>query len=105
MSTTHIDLGVTGMTCTSCSSRVERKLNKVEGVTATVNYATESASVEYDSTLTGPVDLIKVIQAQATTPTMPTRRLPIQILTRLPVPLRRPLQTSPGKKKPRILNA
>lgn len=62
MSTTHIDLGVTGMTCTSCSSRVERKLNKVEGVTATVNYATESASVEYDSTLTGPVDLIKVIQ-------------------------------------------
>ena len=62
MSTTHIDLGVTGMTCTSCSSRVERKLNKVEGVTATVNYATESASVEYDSTLTGPDDLIKVIQ-------------------------------------------
>lgn len=62
MSTTHIDLGVTGMTCTSCSSRVERKLNKVEGVSATVNYATESASVEYDSTLTGPDDLIKVIQ-------------------------------------------
>lgn len=62
MSTTHIDLGVTGMTCTSCSSRVERKLNKVDGVKATVNYATESASVEYDSTLTGPDDLIKVIQ-------------------------------------------
>ncbi|NMF33041.1 cadmium-translocating P-type ATPase [Corynebacterium ammoniagenes] len=62
MSTTHIDLGVTGMTCTSCSSRVERKLNKVEGVNATVNYATESASVEYDSSLTAPEDLIKVIQ-------------------------------------------
>src|SRR5699024_812048 len=54
--------GVTGMTCTSCSSRVERKLNKVEGVNATVNYATESASVEYDSSLTAPEDLIKVIQ-------------------------------------------
>ncbi|APT83621.1 heavy metal translocating P-type ATPase [Corynebacterium ammoniagenes] len=62
MSTTHIDLGVTGMTCTSCSSRVERNLNKVEGVNATVNYATESASVEYDSSLTAPEDLIKVIQ-------------------------------------------
>lgn len=62
MSTTHIDLGVTGMTCTSCSSRVERKLNKVEGVNATVNYATESASVEYDASLTAPEDLIKVIQ-------------------------------------------
>ena len=60
--TTHIDLGVTGMTCTSCSSRVERKLNKVDGVTATVNYATESASVDYDPALTAPDDLIKVIQ-------------------------------------------
>src|SRR5699024_8514426 len=62
MSTTHIDLGVTGMTCTSCSSRVERKLNKIDGVTATVNYATESASVEYDPTVTGPEELIKVVQ-------------------------------------------
>ena len=59
---THIDLGVTGMTCTSCSSRVERKLNKVDGVNATVNYATESASVSYDPSLTAPEDLIKVIQ-------------------------------------------
>ena len=39
----QVDLGVTGMTCTSCSSRVERKLNKVDGVEATVNFATESA--------------------------------------------------------------
>ncbi|EFG81617.1 copper-exporting ATPase [Corynebacterium ammoniagenes DSM 20306] len=41
---------------------MERNLNKVEGVNATVNYATESASVEYDSSLTAPEDLIKVIQ-------------------------------------------
>ena len=40
----HVDIGVTGMTCTSCSSRVERKLNKLDGVTATVNFATETAS-------------------------------------------------------------
>lgn len=44
----ELDLGVTGMTCTSCSARVERKLNKVDGVEAAVNYATESASVKYD---------------------------------------------------------
>ncbi|MEJ6550143.1 heavy metal translocating P-type ATPase [Corynebacterium sp. USCH3] len=43
-----LDLGVTGMTCTSCSNRVERKLNKLDGVEATVNFATESASVRYD---------------------------------------------------------
>ena len=43
-----VDLGVTGMTCTSCSGRVERKLNKVPGVNATVNFATETANVRYD---------------------------------------------------------
>ncbi|MCQ9677020.1 cation-translocating P-type ATPase [Corynebacterium sp. BF-R-2] len=58
----HLDLGVTGMTCTSCSSRVERKLNKVEGVEATVNFATESASVSYDPATTTPSDLIEVVE-------------------------------------------
>lgn len=62
MSTTHIDLGVTGMTCTSCSSRVERKLNKVEGVAATVNFATETASVTYDPALIDAAGLIAVIE-------------------------------------------
>ena len=46
----QVDLGVTGMTCTSCSARVERKLNKLDGVDATVNFATESASISYDPT-------------------------------------------------------
>lgn len=58
----HLDLGVTGMTCTSCSSRVERKLNKVDGVEATVNFATESASVSYDPDTTTPADLIEVVE-------------------------------------------
>lgn len=44
----QLDLGVTGMTCTSCSARIERKLNKLDGVDATVNFATESAKVDYD---------------------------------------------------------
>jgi Cu+-exporting ATPase len=43
---TAIKLDVGGMTCTSCAMRVEKKLNKLDGVTATVNYATERATVE-----------------------------------------------------------
>ncbi len=58
----RLDLGVTGMTCTSCSGRVERKLNKVEGVDATVNFATESASISYDPTKIDPDALIGVVR-------------------------------------------
>ncbi len=38
------DLAIGGMTCTSCAARIERRLNKLDGVAATVNYATERAS-------------------------------------------------------------
>ena len=58
----HVDLGVTGMTCTSCSSRVERKLNKLDGAEATVNFATESASVSYDPDKLSPADLIQTVE-------------------------------------------
>lgn len=64
----HLDLGVSGMTCTSCSSRVERKLNKVDGVEATVNFATESASIEYDPSTSTPTPSSRLCGAQATTP-------------------------------------
>lgn len=59
----HIDLGVTGMTCTSCSARVERKLNKLDGVNASVNFATESASVEYDPATVDEDKLIGTVRA------------------------------------------
>ena len=42
-----VDLAITGMTCASCAMRIEKKLNKLEGVTATVNYSTEKARVSY----------------------------------------------------------
>ncbi|QGU05951.1 heavy metal translocating P-type ATPase [Corynebacterium comes] len=58
----QVDLGVTGMTCTSCSSRVERKLNKLDGVEATVNFATESASVRYDPAKVDPDHLIETVK-------------------------------------------
>ena len=60
--TSHIELGVTGMTCTSCSSRVQRKLNKLDGVDAAVNYSTETATVEFDEASTTPEQLIDVVR-------------------------------------------
>lgn len=39
--TGHVELQIGGMTCASCAARIERKLNKLDGVTASVNYATE----------------------------------------------------------------
>ena len=56
-----VDLSVGGMTCASCVARVEKKLNKVAGVNASVNLATESAHVE----LSAPVDpqqLVAVVE-------------------------------------------
>ncbi|WP_156288488.1 heavy metal translocating P-type ATPase [Oceanobacillus salinisoli] len=45
----HTTLGVTGMTCAACSSRIEKVLNKMDGVEAQVNLTTEKANVDYDS--------------------------------------------------------
>ncbi|NMM88000.1 copper-translocating P-type ATPase [Rhodococcus sp. SRB_17] len=46
-----VELAITGMTCASCAARIEKKLNKIDGVTATVNYATEKAKVTYPDTV------------------------------------------------------
>ena len=56
-----IELAITGMTCASCANRIERKLNKLDGVTATVNYATEKAKVTYPDDLT-PEQLVTVVE-------------------------------------------
>ena len=58
----HLELGVTGMTCTSCSSRIERKINKVDGADAIVNYATETASIDYDPSKITEAELIDVVR-------------------------------------------
>ncbi|WLP88851.1 heavy metal translocating P-type ATPase [Gordonia sp. NB41Y] len=58
----RIDLDIEGMTCASCAGRIERKLNKLDGVSATVNFATERAQVDYPAELT-PTDLIDVIRS------------------------------------------
>lgn len=59
---TPIDLKVTGMTCASCAARIEKKLNRVPGVVATVNYATETAHVEAPDGV-GWDELVAVVEA------------------------------------------
>ena len=66
----ELELTIGGMTCASCANRIERKLNKVEGVTAAVNYATEKASVTYTGDLTAE-DLVAVVEATGYTATLP----------------------------------
>ncbi|MEQ8147792.1 heavy metal translocating P-type ATPase [Streptomyces sp. OP7] len=58
----EVELSIGGMTCASCAARIEKKLNRMEGVAATVNYATEKARVAYDDGVTVP-DLIATVEA------------------------------------------
>jgi Cu+-exporting ATPase len=60
--TTEVELAIGGMTCASCAARIEKKLNRMDGVTATVNYATEKARVTYAGNVTVP-DLIATVEA------------------------------------------
>jgi Cu+-exporting ATPase len=55
-------LALEGMTCASCAARIERTLNKVEGVEATVNYATETASVTFDPSVVAPDQLTAAVE-------------------------------------------
>jgi Cu+-exporting ATPase len=61
--TEHVELPITGMTCASCANRVERKLNRLDGVSATVNFATEKAAVDYDPAIAQPEDLLGAVEA------------------------------------------
>ena len=66
----RVELLIGGMTCASCANRVERKLNKLAGVRASVNYATEKASVEFDSGVTID-DLITTVEKAGYTAALP----------------------------------
>lgn len=56
-----IELAIGGMTCASCAARIEKKLNRMDGVEATVNYATEKATVRYADDI-APADLIATVE-------------------------------------------
>jgi Cu+-exporting ATPase len=59
----RVDLALEGMTCAACATRIERKLNKLGGVQASVNYATEQAAVSYDADRVALADLIGAVEA------------------------------------------
>ncbi|MTD15800.1 heavy metal translocating P-type ATPase [Nakamurella sp. YIM 132087] len=58
---TPVELDIQGMTCTSCAARIEKKLNRMDGVQATVNYATERATVTFDHITVPTEDLIATV--------------------------------------------
>jgi Cu+-exporting ATPase len=68
----HVELPIMGMTCASCANRIERKLNKLDGVSATVNYATETATVDYDPEVAQPDELLGAVQAAGYQVVLPT---------------------------------
>ncbi len=80
-----VELSVGGMTCASCAARVEKKLNKLAGVTATVNFATEKARVSFPDAVS-PDDLISVIERAGYRAALPA-----------PPPATAPPGTGPGQ--------
>jgi Cu+-exporting ATPase len=67
----HIELDIGGMTCASCAVRIEKKLNRLDGVVATVNYATEKATVTFPPTLS-PQALIATVEQTGYTAALPS---------------------------------
>ncbi|MFI9768889.1 heavy metal translocating P-type ATPase [Streptomyces sp. NPDC052415] len=68
--TSDTELTIGGMTCASCAARIEKKLNRMDGVTATVNYATEKAKVSYGGDVSVD-DLIATVEATGYTARLP----------------------------------
>ncbi|WP_435611866.1 heavy metal translocating P-type ATPase [Streptomyces sp. bgisy159] len=68
----EVELLIGGMTCASCAARIEKKLNRMDGVTATVNYATEKAKVAYPEGV-GVADLIATVVRTGYTAEEPVR--------------------------------
>ncbi|WP_448610093.1 heavy metal translocating P-type ATPase [Geodermatophilus sp. URMC 60] len=66
----QVELAIGGMTCASCAARIEKKLNRLEGVTATVNYATEKAKVSFGGDVTA-ADLIATVEKTGYTAQLP----------------------------------
>jgi P-type Cu+ transporter len=68
----ELTLAVGGMSCASCAARVEKRLNQVDGIVATVNFATEQATVDFPDSVTAD-DLIAAVEETGYTATLPAR--------------------------------
>ena len=69
--TGRVDLPIEGMTCAGCANRVERSLNELDGVQATVNFATEKAAVEFDADAVRPEQLLAAVEAAGYSAALP----------------------------------
>jgi Cu+-exporting ATPase len=67
----RLDLPIEGMTCSSCAGRVEKRLNELDGVEATVNFATERATVSFDPAQVAPEDLVGAVEDVGYTAALP----------------------------------
>src|SRR5512144_2203424 len=68
----RVELAVGGMTCASCAARIEKKLNRLDGVTASVNFATETATVHFDPASVSTADLVATVEATGYTAQVPS---------------------------------
>ena len=68
---TRLELPIEGMTCASCAMRVEGRLNQLDGVEATVNYATERATVDFDPATVPLGRLVEAVEAAGYQATLP----------------------------------
>ena len=80
------ELAITGMTCASCAMRIEKKLNRLDGVTATVNYATANAHVSHPGSVAVD-DLVGTVEH-------------LGYGAALPTPDEAPTTTAPGRCAP-----
>ncbi|MEC3893687.1 heavy metal translocating P-type ATPase [Nocardiopsis sp. LDBS1602] len=67
-----VELAIGGMTCAACANRVEKRLNKMEGVTASVNFATEKAKITFEGEPASVEDLVAQVEKAGYTATVPT---------------------------------
>ena len=75
------------MTCASCAARVEKRLNRLDGVEATVNYATERASVALAAqTATTAQDVVEAVKQAGYEAILPTTAAPTTTPTPCPIP-------------------
>ncbi|RNI20640.1 copper-translocating P-type ATPase [Flexivirga caeni] len=72
----QVEFGITGMTCASCAMRIEKKLRKIDGVDATVNFATEKAKVSYPERVSTE-ELIGAIRAAGYDAAVPQPARPV----------------------------
>jgi Cu+-exporting ATPase len=62
-SANQVDLSITGMSCNACAVTIEKGLNRLDGVEATVNFATESARVTFDASQTDTLNLVSLVES------------------------------------------